>query len=409
MSFAIGAGLLTLCAVAVVLWRLRFQPALGTESDEELQRGLFVEKLDQLRFQRDGGDITFDQYAALKLEYERQFLIEADRLNGEQGVSTVSGRWLPLATAMLIPFIAAVLYSQLGAFDELSLRRALEQRSEMIMSQSPDSIQLDQLNAKVIDGLSRLSQKHSEEPLYPVLMAQLHVTQGSYDLAVGAYQRAVALLPDNGEIRAEYAQALFFAANNRATDEMEKQAGSALKHDPDNQTALGLMGIASFHREQYQEAIRYWQQALALLPAASPSRHSLESGIAAARARLGDDVTQTTPEDKQITVNVSAPDVALPPETTVFVYARQWQGSPMPLAIQRLTLADLPISVELSDAMAMNPAARLSSVDKVQLVARISVSGSPAPASGDWQALSDAVDLADSKVEFNLVIDRQIP
>ncbi|MOA22030.1 hypothetical protein D3C78_1425580 [compost metagenome] len=54
----------------------------------------------------------------------------------------------------------------------------------------------------------------------------------------------------------------------------------------------------------------------------------------------------------------------------------------MPLAAKRVTVAQLPIEVELSDSDAMMPSMKLSSFPEVQLVARVSRAGKPTQ--GEW-------------------------
>ena len=53
-----------------------------------------------------------------------------------------------------------------------------------------------------------------------------------------------------------------------------------------------------------------------------------------------------------------------------------------PLAAKRVTVADLPIEVQLSDSDAMMPNMKLSSFPEVQLVARVSRAGQPTK--GEW-------------------------
>ncbi|MDP1465713.1 c-type cytochrome biogenesis protein CcmI/CycH, partial [Klebsiella pneumoniae] len=60
------------------------------------------------------------------------------------------------------------------------------------------------------------------------------------------------------------------------------------------------------------------------------------------------------------------------PGDSVFIFARAVAGPPAPLAAKRVTVADLPITVELGDADAMMPQLKLSNFPEVQLVARIS-------------------------------------
>lgn len=55
----------------------------------------------------------------------------------------------------------------------------------------------------------------------------------------------------------------------------------------------------------------------------------------------------------------------------------------MPLAAVRLTVADLPVSLELSDANSMSPQNKLSSVERVTVSARVSLSGNVVAQPGD--------------------------
>src|SRR5699024_8471935 len=123
-------------------------------------------------------------------------------------------------------------------------------------------------------------------------------------------------------------------------------------------------------------------------PEGTPSRQPLETGITAARQRLGSDHRAQEGADTQrsLVIDVPAPEANLPGNTVVFVYARAWQGSPMPLAIRKLQVADLPARVMLTEAMAMAPQASLATANQVEVVARISLAGTPVPAAGDWQA-----------------------
>ena len=74
----------------------------------------------------------------------------------------------------------------------------------------------------------------------------------------------------------------------------------------------------------------------------------------------------------------------------------------MPLAAKRLTVADLPTTVSLSDSDAMMPQLKLSAFDQVQLVARISRAGDAK--SGEW--IGQGQPLASSTQDVQrLVID----
>jgi cytochrome c-type biogenesis protein CcmH len=73
------------------------------------------------------------------------------------------------------------------------------------------------------------------------------------------------------------------------------------------------------------------------------------------------------------------------PETTVFIYDKAVSGPPMPLAAQKVRVADLPVTLTLDDSMAMMPQMRLSAFPQVTVGARISRSGQAMPQSGDLE------------------------
>jgi cytochrome c-type biogenesis protein CcmH len=408
-------------AVFFVLWRLArrsSESAVDMGDDLELNRHLLVEKINQLELQLEQGEISRQQFHDLQLEHQRQFLVDNPQLSASAGSATAvggqcSGGALVIASAVVVPLLAMVIYFQLGASQELKLRELLKERSQLLMSESPDLMQLRSVTDQVLKGLSQSSQRHAEDPLYPVLLARLYMDDGAYALAKNQYQRATALLPEDGDMRAEYAQALFFAAGNQVNDEVVREADLALRLSPNNQTALGLMGIASFQGGQFQQAIDYWNRALALLPSASPSRNALLSGIAAARERIGADAeAQNARQDSDqapasLTVNVAlSTNIEAPPNATVYVYARAWQGSPMPLAIKKMKFSDFPTQVVLDETMAMNPQMGLSSVPEVEVVARVSLSGQPTPAAGDYEGTLGPVATAKQPDPLNLTIDR---
>jgi cytochrome c-type biogenesis protein CcmH len=80
----------------------------------------------------------------------------------------------------------------------------------------------------------------------------------------------------------------------------------------------------------------------------------------------------------------------------------------MPLAIQRLAAASLPVTVTLDDSTSMMPALKLSTVPQVVVGARISKSGQATPQSGDFEVLS--VPIANTHADVvQLTIDQVVP
>jgi len=186
------------------------------------------------------------------------------------------------------------------------------------------------------------------------------------------------------------AQAQFFAGDRQWTAEIQSLTSEALKADPQEGTTLGLMGIGAFEAGRYADAIGYWQQLVATLPPEDASRAPIESGIERAKGKLLE-AGQSLPEPVVAATTASlkvyvelAPELRdkVMPDDTVFVFAKAASGPPMPLAVKRLTVADLPVEVSLSDADAMMPQMKISSFPQIQLMARISRAGNAT--AGEW-------------------------
>ncbi len=80
----------------------------------------------------------------------------------------------------------------------------------------------------------------------------------------------------------------------------------------------------------------------------------------------------------------------------------------MPLAVQRVTLADLPVQVRLDDSMAMMPAMRLSGFPQVIVGARVSPSAQAMPRPGDLEGATGPI-ASGSQDPIDVVIDRVRP
>ena len=92
---------------------------------------------------------------------------------------------------------------------------------------------------------------------------------------------------------------------------------------------------------------------------------------------------------------------------TLFVFAREMNGPPMPVAIVRATKKDLPFTFRLDDSTSMMPSRKLSDVGTVVIVARLSKSGQAMPQSGDLEGASQPV--MPGADGITILIDRERP
>lgn len=368
-EFWLPAGLLLLVALSFLLIPvLRVRRAQQEEDRTALNVALYQERVAELQTQGEAGVLTAEQLERGRDEAARELLADTD--NVEPDRSARLGKTLPLLAAVLVPVMGLGLYLHFGASDKVELTREF--------AQAPQSVQ--EMTTRLERAVE--AQPDSAEGLY--LLGRAYMAQERAADAAKAFERAAAVAGRQPELLGQWAQALYFSNGKQWTPQLQALTDEALKADPKEVTSLGLLGIAAFEDARYQQAIDYWNRLLAQLPEGDASRAALQGGIERASERLK--AAGVTPAvSARLTVRVElAPALKdkVRPDDSVFIFARASSGPPMPLAAKRVTVADLPIEVQLSDSDAMMPNMKLSSFPEVQLVARVSRAG--LPTKGEW-------------------------
>ena len=381
IDFWLAAGLLLLVALSFLLIPvLRERRAQREEDRTALNVALYQERVAELQAQQAEGVLDAAQLDSGRAEAARELLADTEGAAAPR-VSRL-GKPLPLLAAVLVPVLGLGLYLHFGAADKVELTREF--------AQAPQS--MEEMTQRLERAVA--AQPDSAEGLY--FLGRTYMAQDRPADAAKMFERAANLAGRQPELLGQWAQAQYFADGKKWSEQIQKLTDEALKADPKEVTSLGLLGIAAFEGERYQEAIDYWNRLLAQLPPDDNSRAALQGGIERAAERLkasGGQVAQAAaPKSALLTVSVdlaSELKSKVQPGDSVFIFARATSGPPAPLAAKRLTVADLPVTVELGDADAMMPQLKLSNFPEVQLVARISRAGQPT--AGEWIGRSGPV------------------
>jgi cytochrome c-type biogenesis protein CcmH len=406
IAFVSVAALMLAAALAFVLTPLLRGGSGVADPAAEARR-----KLKALDHARTDGILSDAEYAAKRAAIGEAMLDIIDA----KPQRPVSAFYAALAVALLLPAAAIVLYRQVGEPRALDPAALLTPVAQSPADHGPD------MQAAIGKLADKLKQNPDDAQGW-ALLGRAYKAMQRFDEGRDALKHAHDLMPNDVDITVEYAEALALASpEHRIAGEPRELLDQALKADPQNQRGLWLSGIADSQAGNYDAAIATWNRLLPLLPKDSDVAASIQKQIAQAQAlRDGkplptdDDAapaqtvaaapstaaadanttaaSRATPDQgPQITVKVALdPKLAekAAPGDVLFVFAKAASGPPMPLAIQRLTVAQLPASVTLSDGMGMLPNMKLSTFPQIIIGARISKSGQAIPQSGDLQALS---------------------
>lgn len=429
----IGSVVFILLGVVFSLWpyinyRLfnRIDDTTATIAREAVNVSLYRDHLTDLDASLALGSIDQAQHEQLKQELERNLIEDSacnssnSHMNGSNDSSTTGGseqvaiakgsskRHIPvfLAMVVILPIACISLYQYLGNAGAVELKAKITQQAQ-IQEQLANgaggeglNTKLSTLNREIVESLIAHAAKNEIDLDTRVLLARNAVAIGDYDTAIENFEEVIKVQPQAAQIIVELAQAIFVKSNNNAVPIVGLLAERALSIQPDNVMGLGLLGITRFQGSQYKDAIDLWERAIILYPPNSQNALALQNGIEQARLKLAEQIVSAddkggstpSPADTQISVTVTVAESApFKPDDTVFVYARAWEGAKLPLAITRITVSQLPITIALDNTMAMAPQFNLSSAETVQLVARISASGQVVATAGDWEALSGPI------------------
>ena len=332
-------------------------------------------------------------------------------LSSEDSHRTKERRWVVTAFAVLIPVLAGALYAHLSTWDW---------RAGDVLDAN------GQVNPEAI--VAKLEAKLKENPNDVqgwLMLGRSYSTLGRTGRSFDAYNQAYELTQgENVDAITGVGEALVMIDETTLSGRAGQLFEQALAKDPGNAKALWYGGIAALRAGQTAVA-RDRLQALLTKNPPSQLRALLERQIQDLNQQLGvaantdvpkasapaQSANATSSRSLDVTVSV-APEIAakLSGEVPLFVMARDPAAPGPPLAVVRRTSAQLPLKVALTERDAMLPSRSIASVPRVQVVARLSLSGSPREQSGDYYGTAEyAFDSAGPAGKVNISIDRAVP
>jgi len=369
------AAALTAAALAFLLPPLLRRRMAAPDARTAANAEIYREQLEELGGELRRGAIGKEEFERASREIERRIVAE-HAAGGPEPARHRAPVAVAVAVGLLVPIVAALGYWQLGE------PRALDAAAA---SASPQEME------ELVERLAQKLEKSPGDVAGWALLGRSLASLGQHGRSARAFARAIQLAPDNQDLLVEFVK------------------------------SLALAGHAEFDARNFSAAIEYWERILPFAPPDSELARSVQEGIADARAQGG---AAPPPARAEAKTAKSAKKSAAPatgavsgtvrldpaaaakvaPGDTVFILARPASGARMPLAVTRITVAQLPYQFNLDDSMAMAPGATISSHAQVVIVARVSKSGTPAPAKGDVEGNSAPV--APGARGVNVVLSR---
>ena len=266
------------------------------------------------------------------------------------------------------------------------------------------------------------------------MLGRTYLVGGNAAKAAESYEKANALAPQKDiDLQLDLAEALVLTDDPAVQPRAKAIIDDALAADAGNQKALWYQGVIAVRAGDNETAKKNWTKLLEGNPppeirdVITAQLKELGVEVAAGTAATGAPMAAAAggmgagpmsgggggggaPTGRTIRVSVKV-DPALAgnvkPGATLFVAAREPGIPGPPIAARRMTTDDLPAVVVLSDADTMIAGRDLSSVNDVEIVARVAYGGTAVTASGDL--IGRAVQKKGGSENLDVVINQVQP
>lgn len=395
-----------------------------------LNKEVYRDRVSELSSECDRGLITKDEFAQLESEL-KQSLLEDAYIQHTHHNEIPSHRRLYFLSLVMIPLFSGIMYYMMADWQSVQRWQFLSDKmanSEIDNEQQNDW--LEQLtNEELILLLRTRLHNDPQNTGGWMVLAQTLARFGAVVPAMESVEKAVLTDPDSITTRLSAAQLLIRTGNDEALQLAAGQIGWVLNVQPQHEGALAISGFMHFQQEEYATAIKIWESLIASREARGQGEGKgidmLRKQVSAAKARLDTDTRsvenktdESAPsindsEQIALRLNVSLSVQAstqIPNNAVVFIIVKGDDGNPAPVAVKRLSVAQLPLKLSLSDSDAMLPGRTISSMENVEIIARVSLSGKPSANVGDWTSSAIVLPVTQLKQTspLEIQIDQQV-
>ncbi|QBJ63450.1 MULTISPECIES: c-type cytochrome biogenesis protein CcmI [unclassified Pseudoalteromonas] len=376
---------------------------------------IYEQRLVELQADLDNQRIDSQNHSEAIVELKRRLLNE---LSPEKSLnSRGDNRIFALTGAAFLIALAGIFYAMTGSQQQIAAWHDamdnLADYGQRAVMQKGEPLTKNELQAFALALRTKLSQSGDDEVAW-MLLGRVAIMLNEFDMAKQSFDKALSMNPDNMQALVSYSQVLLLEGSDENMTRAAGMLSKVLQAQPNNLDAISLLALIAFERKDWIQAKAAFEVLLASMDE-SDTRYAMISeriseidGQIAQQSELNSH-EQHVVQGIQVTVKIDEQLADKQPSNGIlFVFAKASEGSPMPLAVVKLTDYSFPITVELSDSNAMMAGLNLSSASEIVISARISNDDSVMPSAGELEGHSEVL-LRKDVQQVQLNIDTLIP
>ena len=376
---------------------------------------IYEQRLVELQADLDNQRIDSQNHSEAIVELKRRLLNE---LSPEKSLnSRGDNRIFALTGAAFLIALAGIFYAMTGSQQQIAAWHDamdnLADYGQRAVMQKGEPLTKNELQAFALALRTKLSQSGDDEVAW-MLLGRVAIMLNEFDMAKQSFDKALSMNSDNMQALVSYSQVLLLEGSDENMTRAAGMLSKVLQAQPNNLDAISLLALIAFERKDWVQAKAAFEVLLASMDE-SDTRYTMISeriseidGQIAKQSELNSHDQQVV-QGIQVTVKIDEQlEEKQPSNGILFVFAKASEGSPMPLAVVKLTDYSFPITVELSDKNAMMAGLNLSSANEIVISARISNDDSVMPSTGELEGHSEVLLRKDVR-QVQLNIDTLIP
>lgn len=329
-------------------------------------------------------------------------------------VSQISDKRIEIIVITVLFAISIGMYLKLGRVDLINLPTTTQE--DIAITEESHSTSAPDITS-LLESLEDKLEQNPNDGNGWALLARSYVEIGRHAESFSSFEKAINLIPNNPQLLADYADTIAVVNGHDFNGKPENLIKKLLAIDPNHEKGLLLAATSAFNNTDYKQAISIWSHLLTVLPVGSTLSDEVNASIAEAN-QLVANTSAIKPIQKQLENNGLAVEISgviklapnlvnkVSPNETLFIFAKEVNGSPMPLAAIKTNTSKIPYIYHLNDSHALNPNVKLSLAKEVTIVARISKDGDASAKPGDLQGMSGVIKVGDvlQDIEINQII-----
>lgn len=290
-------------------------------------------------------------------------------------------------------------------FDSQQNMQALTQK--IIIDPSQD-VTMKDVQAFTLAIRSRI-QNNEEDATGWMLLGRLYSSLGQFEQSYQAFEKSLLIKPNDTETLASYAQALMSPNQIDYLREAKNILIRLLNLEPDNNQAALMLAMTAGQLGDVAISEKYFAQIKSLLPSNNPAIVQIQAKIdeLKGKPKLNTGLSITVDASEDIQRRLAQHNRLQPSFLFVFIKDAA-SDNPLPAAVRKLDLRNLPMTVTLTSDDAMMASYSINNIDEMLVTARLSFDENVQSSPGELEGTTQLTKVANAIIPVEVIINKEI-